>query len=111
MVGSCKCDNYKKEVLRFKLYHNQTLTIITVLRRKKGFSNMATAKESGRNYSQFACIGSGFSAIALGATLKRWYGITDIRFFERHSELGGTWLTNTYPGMAQRLRDMPRMNS
>ncbi|KAJ8123511.1 hypothetical protein O1611_g9572 [Lasiodiplodia mahajangana] len=41
-------------------------------------------------YSGFACIGTGFSAIGLGATLKRWYGITDIQFFERHSKLGGT---------------------
>ncbi|VUC20087.1 unnamed protein product, partial [Clonostachys rosea] len=60
-----------------------------------------TSEKSGReNYSQFACIGTGFSAICLGATLKRWYGITDIQFFERYSELGGTWFTNTYPGCA-----------
>ncbi|KAI1818664.1 FAD/NAD(P)-binding domain-containing protein [Poronia punctata] len=51
-------------------------------------------------YSQFTCIGTGFSAIALGATLKRWYGITDIRFFEKHGDLGGTWFTNRYPGCA-----------
>lgn len=51
------------------------------------------------SYSQFACIGTGFSAIGLGATLKRWYGITDVRFFERHSQLGGTWFINQYPGM------------
>lgn len=50
------------------------------------------------SYSQFACIGTGFSAIALGATLKRWYGITDICFFERHKQLGGTWFVNKYPG-------------
>lgn len=49
-------------------------------------------------YSQFACIGSGFSAIGLGATLKRRFGITDVRFFERHKDLGGTWFINTYPG-------------
>ncbi|KAL9483335.1 hypothetical protein ACSS6W_002124 [Trichoderma asperelloides] len=49
------------------------------------------------SYSQFACIGTGFSAIALGATLKRWYGITDICFFERHKQLGGTWFVNKYP--------------
>jgi cation diffusion facilitator CzcD-associated flavoprotein CzcO len=53
------------------------------------------------SYSQFACIGTGFSAIGLGATLKRWYGITDVRFFERHSQLGGTWFVNQYPGMPQ----------
>lgn len=49
-------------------------------------------------YSQFACIGSGFSGIGLGATLKRWYGITDIAIFERQSNLGGTWFANKYPG-------------
>lgn len=52
------------------------------------------------SYSQFACIGTGFSAIALGATLKRWYGIEDITFFERHQNLGGTWFISQYPGMS-----------
>ncbi|KAI3535589.1 monooxygenase [Colletotrichum abscissum] len=52
------------------------------------------------SYSQFACIGSGFAAIGLGATLKRWYGIEDVKFFERHSQLGGTWFINRYPGCA-----------
>ncbi|RDA96199.1 hypothetical protein CP533_1618 [Ophiocordyceps camponoti-saundersi (nom. inval.)] len=52
------------------------------------------------SYSQFACIGAGCSAIALGATLKRWYGIDNVRFFERHADLGGTWFINTYPGCA-----------
>ncbi|KAK3319711.1 hypothetical protein B0T19DRAFT_361556 [Cercophora scortea] len=51
-------------------------------------------------YSQFACIGAGFSGIGLGAQLQRWYGITDIRFFDRYSDLGGTWLVNRYPGCA-----------
>lgn len=50
------------------------------------------------NYSQFACIGAGFSGIGLGATLKRWYQIDDVRFFERQSEPGGTWWANQYPG-------------
>lgn len=49
-------------------------------------------------YSQFGCIGAGFAGIALGATLQRWYGITDLRIFERHSDLGGTWFVNKYPG-------------
>lgn len=52
------------------------------------------------SYSQFACIGSGFAAIGLGATLKRWYGIEDVKFFERHNQLGGTWFINRYPGMS-----------
>ncbi|KAK4217494.1 hypothetical protein QBC37DRAFT_307963 [Rhypophila decipiens] len=52
------------------------------------------------SYSQFACIGSGFSAICLGAQLQRWYGITDVYFFEKLSNLGGTWFANQYPGAA-----------
>lgn len=51
-------------------------------------------------YTQFACIGTGFSGIGLGATLKRWYNITDVQFFERCSSLGGTWYVNAYPGAA-----------
>lgn len=50
------------------------------------------------SYSQIACIGTGLSAIALGATLQRWYGFEDIRFFDRHPASGGTWYTNSYPG-------------
>ncbi|KAH8898819.1 FAD/NAD(P)-binding domain-containing protein [Thozetella sp. PMI_491] len=52
------------------------------------------------SYSRFACIGTGFSGIGLGATLKRWYGIDDIVLFERESRLGGTWNANKYPGAA-----------
>lgn len=52
------------------------------------------------SYSQFACIGTGLSAIALGATLKRWYQMDDIRFFERHSDYGGTWHISSYPGQS-----------
>lgn len=51
-------------------------------------------------YTQFACIGTGFSGIGLGATLKRWYNISDIQFFDRNPSLGGTWLANRYPGCA-----------
>ncbi|KAK4452006.1 hypothetical protein QBC34DRAFT_320988 [Podospora aff. communis PSN243] len=51
-------------------------------------------------YTQFACIGTGFSAIALGATLSRWYGLTSVIFFDRASDLGGTWTVNQYPGAA-----------
>ncbi|KAF6807265.1 ATP-binding cassette [Colletotrichum sojae] len=52
------------------------------------------------SYTQFACVGTGFSGIGLGATLKRWYGIGDVRFFERNDKLGGTWYVNQYPGCA-----------
>ncbi|KAF3766799.1 monooxygenase [Cryphonectria parasitica EP155] len=54
----------------------------------------------GCRYTQFACIGTGFSGIGLGATLKRWYDISDVQFFERHQDLGGTWFANRYPGCA-----------
>ncbi|KAJ6118903.1 hypothetical protein N7471_013523 [Penicillium samsonianum] len=52
------------------------------------------------SFSQVACIGSGLSAVGLGATLKRWYSLDDIKFFERQSGSGGTWWINTYPGCA-----------
>lgn len=44
------------------------------------------------------CIGAGISAIALGARLKISYGLDDIAFYERDTQLGGTWHANTYPG-------------
>lgn len=50
--------------------------------------------------SLVACIGTGLSAIALGAQLQRWYGLTDVVFFDKYEQLGGTWWTNTYPGCA-----------
>ncbi|KAL2823790.1 hypothetical protein BDW59DRAFT_162953 [Aspergillus cavernicola] len=52
------------------------------------------------SYSQIACVGAGISAIALGATLRRWHQIDDIRFFERHDDCGGTWHISSYPGCA-----------
>ncbi|KAJ4986826.1 monooxygenase [Stagonosporopsis vannaccii] len=52
------------------------------------------------SYSRIACVGTGLCAIALGATLKRWYGIDDIQFFERETTSGGTWWVNSYPGCA-----------
>lgn len=55
------------------------------------------------SYSQIACIGTGLSAIALGATLKRWYQMDDIQFFERHTDSGGTWHISSYPGKIQRM--------
>lgn len=61
----------------------------------------------GITYTQFACIGTGISAIGLGATLQRWYGIRDIQFFDRHEQLGGTWYINQYPG--ERIRYLAGM--
>lgn len=50
-------------------------------------------------YSKVACVGTGVSGIGLGASLKRWYGETDIKFFERSNHPCGTWNINRYPGM------------
>src|ERR1700761_7610317 len=55
-------------------------------------------REQAASYSQFACVGGGFAGIGVGATLKRWYGLSDVRIFERNSTLGGTWHANQYPG-------------
>ena len=69
-----------------------------------GVTNPKTAGAADAvSYSQFACVGTGFSAIGLGATLQRWYGIDDIAFFERHEKLGGTWFINQYPGIFPQL--------
>lgn len=61
------------------------------------------------SYSQFACVGTGFAGIGLGATLKRWYDIGDIQFFERNSKLGGTWFVNQYPGMENTEESLGRL--
>ncbi|KAK3378768.1 hypothetical protein B0T24DRAFT_521295 [Lasiosphaeria ovina] len=56
------------------------------------------------SYSQFACIGAGFSGIGLGAMLQRRRGTggagADVRIFERASGPGGVWEANRYPGAA-----------
>ncbi|KAF1982399.1 FAD/NAD(P)-binding domain-containing protein [Aulographum hederae CBS 113979] len=57
-------------------------------------------KEGVPSFSRVACIGTGLSGVALGAQLKRWYGIDDIKFFDRHGTNGGTWSINQYPGCA-----------
>ncbi|KAK4040095.1 monooxygenase [Parachaetomium inaequale] len=58
-------------------------------------------------YTTFACIGTGFSGICLGATLARWHPSSghdtqepSLRLFSRDPDLGGTWLANAYPGAA-----------
>lgn len=66
-----------------------------------GVTNLKTG--AAVSYSQFACVGTGFSAIGLGATLQRWYGIDNIAFFEKFENLGGTWFINQYPGIYLKL--------
>jgi cation diffusion facilitator CzcD-associated flavoprotein CzcO len=57
-----------------------------------------SSEDQKTTYSRFACIGTGLSGIGLGATLKRWYNLDDIHYFERQRQPGGTWLQNQYPG-------------
>ncbi|KAK3292933.1 uncharacterized protein B0H64DRAFT_403120 [Chaetomium fimeti] len=69
-------------------------------------------------FSTFACIGTGFSGICLGATLERWHQLLSttplstntktspnntppsLTLFSRDSDLGGTWTVSRYPGAA-----------
>ena len=51
--------------------------------------------------STIVCIGAGFSGVALGAQLLRNYNFTDIAFYERDTDIGGTWLVNKYPGTSR----------
>lgn len=60
----------------------------------------APSPASPPSYTQFACIGTGFSGICLGATLRRWHAITSLRLFDASPSLGGTWTLNRYPGAA-----------
>ena len=75
----------------------------------KTTSSVMTAEKAHTmaSYSQIACVGTGLSAIALGATLKRWYDLDDIRFFERENDCGGTWHVNSYPGLCLLLPLLP----
>jgi cation diffusion facilitator CzcD-associated flavoprotein CzcO len=66
-----------------------------------------TTNHVSTSYSQIACIGTGLSAIALGATLKRWYDMDDIQFFERHTDCGGTWHISSYPGKSFSILVLP----
>jgi cation diffusion facilitator CzcD-associated flavoprotein CzcO len=61
---------------------------------------MSTSRPIPRRSSTIVCIGGGASAIALGARLKITYGFTDVAFYERDKQLGGTWSANSYPGAA-----------
>jgi cation diffusion facilitator CzcD-associated flavoprotein CzcO len=48
---------------------------------------------------QVVVVGAGFGGIAAAIELRR-YGITDVTILEKASDLGGTWLYNSYPGAA-----------
>ena len=43
-------------------------------------------------------LGAGPSGIAMAHTLKHKLGLDDFLVYEKLHGVGGTWLTNTYPG-------------
>lgn len=56
--------------------------------------------------SDVAIIGAGFSGLASALMLKKQYKTDNFVVFEKHSEWGGTWWANTYPGCAS---DIPAL--
>ncbi|KAL8763405.1 MAG: hypothetical protein Q9184_000793 [Pyrenodesmia sp. 2 TL-2023] len=56
-------------------------------------------KGTAYTYYPILIVGAGESGIALGARLKE-EGFDQFRIFERQGGLGGTWWSNTYPGVA-----------
>lgn len=50
--------------------------------------------------SKVAIIGAGFSGIATAITCLKTLDVDDITIFDKHSNFGGTWWANTYPGCA-----------
>jgi cation diffusion facilitator CzcD-associated flavoprotein CzcO len=59
----------------------------------------APPKKSSRRSLEVLVIGAGFGGIAAAIELRR-HGIVDIKILEKASDLGGTWLYNSYPGAA-----------
>ncbi|RVD83660.1 uncharacterized protein DFL_005440 [Arthrobotrys flagrans] len=51
-------------------------------------------------YSTVLIVGAGESGLCMGAQLKSQFNIDDFTIYERHGDIGGTWYTNTYPGVA-----------
>lgn len=50
------------------------------------------------NGTHVGILGGGLSGLLMGMQLKR-AGIDDFTIYERQSDVGGTWLRNTYPGL------------
>ncbi|KAK6333979.1 hypothetical protein TWF696_002490 [Orbilia brochopaga] len=49
-------------------------------------------------YSTVLIIGAGESGLCMAAQLKNRFKHTDFAVYERHSDVGGTWYANSYPG-------------
>ncbi|KAF9122261.1 hypothetical protein BGW39_009879 [Mortierella sp. 14UC] len=55
---------------------------------------------SDRSTPEIAIIGGGLSGICTAIQLQRMLQLTSYKIFEQESDLGGTWLLNSYPGCA-----------
>ncbi|KAF3286993.1 hypothetical protein TWF970_008823 [Orbilia oligospora] len=51
-------------------------------------------------YSTVLIVGAGESGLCMGAQLKKQLNVDDFVIYERHGDIGGTWYTNKYPGVA-----------
>ncbi|MFD5177559.1 flavin-containing monooxygenase [Nocardia sp. NPDC058379] len=59
-----------------------------------------------RRTPRVAIIGAGMSGIGMAIRL-RMIGVDSFHIYERHSDVGGTWFANSYPGLAC---DVPSRN-
>lgn len=57
-------------------------------------------EEGSYTYYPIVVIGAGESGIAMGCQLRSQLGFDQFRIFERKSDIGGTWYTSRYPGVA-----------
>ncbi|KZF22262.1 putative flavin-binding monooxygenase [Xylona heveae TC161] len=71
--------------------------------RKKHFASIKRNNSGDDSYTCYypvLIVGAGPAGIALGCRLKQKLGFDQFAIFERHSNLGGTWWINRYPGVA-----------
>lgn len=59
-----------------------------------------TAKPVITSSSKVAVVGGGFGGVTAALLCKRKWKTDDFAIFEKHSQFGGTWWANTYPGCA-----------
>jgi len=52
------------------------------------------------NPPQICIIGAGFSGLCAAIQIRKQLKIETFTVFDENSDVGGTWLVNTYPGCA-----------
>ncbi|KAG0135060.1 putative monooxygenase [Tuber indicum] len=63
-------------------------------------SRTSSASSPPLMYNEIVCVGAGLAAISLGSQLQIQYNFTDFHIYEKNDGIGGTWWSNTYPGVA-----------